>query len=147
MWYECLHCESDHGLDLTQHALACGGRCCAEREWRKRIDILDHNLKPWQATSSEPWQAMIERHRGSGTGCTAVQRTMGGSCTSSGRLQRAYLWHQRCWNCSCRLPHITPQYLSVFKEKSFMYIFASPPFFTLLDRSLWHGLVAPWFRH
>ena len=37
---------------------------------------------------------------GSGTGCAAVQWMMGGSCVSSGRLQRASVWHQRCWNCS-----------------------------------------------
>ena len=61
---------------------------------------MDHILKPWQATSFEPWQAMVARHCGSGTGCMAVQWMMGGSCTSSGRLQRACPWHQRCWNCS-----------------------------------------------
>ena len=33
----------------------------------------DHILKPWQATSFEPWQAMVVRHCGSGTGCMAVQ--------------------------------------------------------------------------
>ena len=86
--------------NLILHALACGGRCCAERARGRRIVILDHILKPWQATSFEPWQAMVVRHCGSGTGCMAVQWMMGGSCTSSGRLQRASPWHQRCWNCS-----------------------------------------------
>ena len=65
------------------------GRCCAERARERRIVILDHILKPWQATSFEPWQAMVVRHCGSGTGCMAVQWMMGGSCMSSGRLQRA----------------------------------------------------------
>ena len=62
--------------------------------------MLDHILKPRQATSFEPWQAMVVRHCGSGTGCMAVQWMTGGSCTSSGRLQRASPRHQRCWNCS-----------------------------------------------
>ena len=40
--------------NLILHALACGGRCCAERARGRRIVILDHVLKPWQATSFEP---------------------------------------------------------------------------------------------
>ena len=61
-----------------------------------------HILKPWQATSLELWQAMVERHCGcgSGLGCMAVQWMMGRSCKSSGRLQRASKWHQHCWNYS-----------------------------------------------
>ena len=62
--------------------------------------MLDHILEPWKAASFEPWQAMVERQCGSGTGCAAVHRLMGGSCVSSGRLQRASPWYQRCWNCS-----------------------------------------------
>ena len=54
-------------------------------------------MKPWQATSFEPRQAMVERHCGSGTGCMAVQWMMGGSCRPSGRLQRVSPWHQRCF--------------------------------------------------
>ena len=50
--------------NLRLHALACGGRCCAERAREGRIVILDHILKPWQATSFEPWQAMVVRHCG-----------------------------------------------------------------------------------
>ena len=53
---------------------------------------------PWQATSFEPWQSMVVRHCGSGTGCITVQWMMGGSCASSGRLQRACPWHQRCFS-------------------------------------------------
>ena len=71
-------------------------------------------MKPWQATSLEPWQAMVECHCGSGTGCKAVQWMMGGSCTSSGRLQRASPWHQHCRNCSSVMAGCLPlsQWLS-----------------------------------
>ena len=34
-------------------------------------------LKPWQATSFEPWQAMVLRQCGSGTGCMAVRWMIG----------------------------------------------------------------------
>ena len=61
---------------------------CRKGTWK--VDVrLDRILKPWQATSFEPWQAMVVRHCGSGTGCMAVQWMMSNSCTSSGRLQRA----------------------------------------------------------
>ena len=56
--------------------LACAGRCCAKRAREKMIVIMNHILKPWQATSLEPWQAMIERHCGLGAD-TARQRGLG----------------------------------------------------------------------